>query len=231
MAEPSNPLSTMVENPEPSSPVAAEEEGAEVNAPGKNLPVLKWSKSVFQTLLVDTQMPPDYGAMYPQEGDTARDAPAGYFTMFADFFGDCNLRLPLTVFVAEILEYYKLHISHLGPLGMIPVRNFEYTFRALGIEPIIGDFQRFYQLSMSMGFFSFRQQDHTPKLMIPLKGMTKWKTKFLYVKAAAIIAKLQFRNVTRTIITENISVPTADTVDWFPTLRIIGWVKLDNRQL
>ncbi|KAM0050879.1 hypothetical protein Hdeb2414_s0007g00228891 [Helianthus debilis subsp. tardiflorus] len=67
--------------------------------------------------------------------------------------------------------------------------------------------------------------------MIPSKGMTKWKTKFFYVKAATITAKLQFRNVTGTIITENISVPTADTLDWFPTLRIIGWVKLDNRQL
>ncbi|MFS7999571.1 hypothetical protein Hanom_Chr12g01167891 [Helianthus anomalus] len=209
MAEPSNPLSIPVENPEPSSSVAAEEE----------------------TLLRDIQMPPEYGATYPQEGDTAGDTPAGYATMFADFFRDCNLRLPLTVFVAEFLEYYKLHISQLSPLGMIQVRNFEYTFRALGIEPIVGDFLQFYQLYVSMGFFSFRQRDHTPKLMIPSKGMMKWKTKFFYVKAAAITRKLQFRNVTGTIITENISVPKADMVDWFPRLRIIGWVKLDNRQL
>ncbi|KAM0028507.1 hypothetical protein Hdeb2414_s0018g00514741 [Helianthus debilis subsp. tardiflorus] len=72
--------------------------------------------------------------------------------------------------MAEILQYYKLQISQLSPLGMIRVQNFEYTFRALGIEPIV-------------------------------------------------------------IIKENISLPKADTVDWFPTLRIIGWVKLDNRQL
>ncbi|MFS7964232.1 hypothetical protein Hanom_Chr08g00747761 [Helianthus anomalus] len=58
--------------------------------------------------------------------------------------------------------------------------------------------------------------------MIPPKGMTKWKTKFFYVKVAAITTKLQFRNVTGTIITENISVPKAHTVDWFPRLRIIG---------
>ncbi|KAM0071707.1 hypothetical protein Hdeb2414_s0001g00028301 [Helianthus debilis subsp. tardiflorus] len=37
--------------------------------------------------------------------------------------------------------------------------------------------------------------------------------------------------MTGTIITENISVPKADTVDWFPRLRIIGSFKLDNRQL
>ncbi|MFS7910565.1 hypothetical protein Hanom_Chr02g00107761 [Helianthus anomalus] len=90
-------------------------------------------------------MPPEYGVVYPQEGDTAADAPAGYVTMWADFFGDCNLRLPLTVFVTEILEWYKLHISQLSPFGMIRVRNFEYMFRALGIEPTVGDFRRFYR--------------------------------------------------------------------------------------
>ncbi|MFS8027726.1 hypothetical protein Hanom_Chr16g01502121 [Helianthus anomalus] len=82
-----------------------------------------------------------------------------------------------------------------------------------------------------MGFYSFRQRDHTPKRMVPPKGMTKWKTNFSYIKAVANAAKLPFRNVTESIITENISVPRADTVDWFPNLRIIDWVKLDNKQL
>ncbi|MFS7994072.1 hypothetical protein Hanom_Chr12g01101571 [Helianthus anomalus] len=102
MAEPSNPLSTSAENPGPSSPVAAEEE-VKVTALGKNLSVLKWSRSLYETLLRDIQMPQEYGATYPQEGDTAGDAPAGYVTMFADFLGDWNLRLPLTVFMAEVL--------------------------------------------------------------------------------------------------------------------------------
>ncbi|MFS7997877.1 hypothetical protein Hanom_Chr12g01147131 [Helianthus anomalus] len=105
-----------------------------MNAPGKNLLVLKWSRAAFEMLMRNIQMPPEYGATYPQEGDTVGDASAGY-----------------------VLEYYKLHISQLSPLGMIRVRNFEYTFRALGIEPIVGDFWRFYQLSVSMGFLSFRQ--------------------------------------------------------------------------
>ncbi|KAJ0610508.1 hypothetical protein HanHA300_Chr01g0004531 [Helianthus annuus] len=38
-------------------------------------------------------MPQEYGAIYPQEGDTGADAPAGYVTMWADFFGDCQVNL------------------------------------------------------------------------------------------------------------------------------------------
>ncbi|KAJ0600311.1 hypothetical protein HanIR_Chr03g0115141 [Helianthus annuus] len=216
MAEPSNIHHAEGENPESSLPVVAEEEGG---ASGGGLPVLKWPRSS------------EYGAVYPSECDTGADAPAGYVTMWADFFGDCNLRLPLTVFVVEVLEWYKIHISQLSPLGMIRIRNFESTFRALGIEPSVGDFRRFYQMTVSLGFFSFRQRDGSPKLMTPPKGMTKWKMKFFYIKAAAVVANMTFRNVTETIITETIAVPSLKTVEWFPQLQTIEWVKLSNTQL
>ncbi|KAJ0790199.1 hypothetical protein HanPI659440_Chr05g0212741 [Helianthus annuus] len=229
MAEPSNIHHAEGENPESSSPVVAKEEGG--GASGGGLPVLKWPRSSFNRLILDVQMPPEYGALYPSEGDTGADAPAGYVTMWADFFGDCNLRLPLTVFVVEVLEWYKIHISQLSPLGMIRIRNFESTFRALGIEPSVGDFRRFYQTTVSLGFFSFRQRDGSPKLMTPPKGMTKWKMKFFYIKAAAVVANMTFRNVTETIITETIAVPSVKTVEWFPQLQTIEWVKLSNTQL
>ncbi|KAL9999364.1 hypothetical protein Hdeb2414_s0033g00720741 [Helianthus debilis subsp. tardiflorus] len=99
------------------------------------------------------------------------------------------------------------------------------------MEPTVGDFWRFYQMTVSMGFFSFRQRDGSPKLMVPPKGIMNWKTKFFYIKAAAICAKLTFRDVTDMIITETISVSKVDTVDWFPRLRIIGWKRLSNSQL
>ncbi|KAJ0858645.1 hypothetical protein HanRHA438_Chr13g0603351 [Helianthus annuus] len=207
MAEPFNPHGAERENPDLSSPAAAEEEEGD-GAPGGGLPVLKWFK-----------------------GDTGADTPAGYVTMWADFFLDGNLRLPLTVFVAEVLKWYKIHISQLSSFEMIRVRNFEYTFCALVMEPVVEDFWRFYQLKVNTGFFSFGQRHGSTKLMTPPKGITKWKTKFFYIKAAAVVAKMTFRNVNETILTESIDVPRADTVDWFPRLRTIEFKKLDNSQL
>ncbi|XP_035832203.1 uncharacterized protein LOC110871559 isoform X1 [Helianthus annuus] len=67
--------------------------------------------------------------------------------------------------------------------------------------------------------------------MTPPKGMTKWKMKFFYIKAAAIVAKMTFRNVTETIIAETIAVPSLKTVEWFPQLQTIESVKLTNTQL
>ncbi|KAM0012310.1 hypothetical protein Hdeb2414_s0006g00209771 [Helianthus debilis subsp. tardiflorus] len=104
MAEPSNSHNAEGENPDLSSPVVAEEEEEGGSAPGGGLPVLKWSKGQFDTLMTSIQMPQEYGFTHQQEGDTGADAPAGYVTMWADFFVDGNLRLPLTVFVAEVLD-------------------------------------------------------------------------------------------------------------------------------
>ncbi|KAF5804723.1 hypothetical protein HanRHA438_Chr05g0210171 [Helianthus annuus] len=100
-----------------------------------------------------------------------------------------------------------------------------------GLEPLVGHFRCFYQLTVQLGFFSFRQREGAPKLRSPPKGITKWKTKFFNVKAAAVTAKLQFRNVTGLIATENLSTPKAGQQAWFSKLRVIGSKKFDNRQL
>ncbi|KAJ0854339.1 hypothetical protein HanRHA438_Chr14g0661531 [Helianthus annuus] len=231
MAEPSNPHNVEGENPEQPVVAADEDEDDDVDAPGGGLPVLKWSKGGFQTLMTTVKMADDWKATYPQEGDTGADALAGYITMWADFFTEGNLQLPVTVFVAEVLEYYHLHISQLSPFGMFRIRNFEYTFHAHGLPITVENFRRFYQLTVNTGFFSFNQRYGSLKLMTPPKGVTGWKKKFFYVKACAVYANMTFRDVNIGVTDEDIPVATAKTVDWFSRLRPIELKKLDNNQL
>ncbi|MFS8014602.1 hypothetical protein Hanom_Chr15g01346461 [Helianthus anomalus] len=70
-----------------------------------------------RTLLSDYRISVEDGARYPAEGETDANSPSGYVTLFADFFHDGNFWLPLTVFMADLLDYYKIHISQLSPLG------------------------------------------------------------------------------------------------------------------
>uniref|UniRef100_A0A251U337 Uncharacterized protein n=1 Tax=Helianthus annuus TaxID=4232 RepID=A0A251U337_HELAN len=114
---------------------------------------------------------------------------------------------------------------------MIPIRNFEYTFRALGLDITVENFWRFYQLTVNTRFFSFGQRYGSTKLMTPPKGITKWKTKFFYIKAAAVVANMTLRNVGDTILAEDIALASAGTVEWFPRLRTIEFKRLDNSQL
>ncbi|MFS7979070.1 hypothetical protein Hanom_Chr10g00923031 [Helianthus anomalus] len=147
------------------------------------------------------------------------------------FFYDGNLRLPITVFVADILEYYQIHISQLSPFGVFRIRNFEYTFRALGLAVSVENFRRFYQLTVNTGFFSFNQRYGSTKLMTPPKGVTKWKTKFFYVRTFPVYARMTFRDVNVAVNDEDIPIATTETVDWFSRLRPIELKRLDNNQL
>ncbi|MFS7935732.1 hypothetical protein Hanom_Chr05g00407031 [Helianthus anomalus] len=231
MVEPSNPHNVEGENPEQPVVAVEEDEDDDGGAIGGSLPVLKWSKHYFDNLMLSLQMPREFGAIYPQEGDTGADAPAGYITLWAEFFYDGNLRLPTTVFVADILEYYKIHISQLSPFGMFRIRNFEYTFHALGLAVTVENFRRFYQLTVNTGFFSFNQRYGSTKLMTPPKGVTKWKTKFFYIRTFAVYARMSFQDVNVAVDDEDIPVATAETVDWFSRLRPIELKRLDNNQL
>ncbi|KAJ0669675.1 hypothetical protein HanOQP8_Chr13g0465341 [Helianthus annuus] len=89
-----------------------------------SLPPLKWLKEIFDGLIQNFKFPTSWGVMYPDEGQTAAKAPAGYITLFWDYFSDGNFRLPVTRFVLDVLGYYKFHISQLHPMGIVRIRHF-----------------------------------------------------------------------------------------------------------
>ncbi|KAJ0603898.1 hypothetical protein HanHA300_Chr02g0043421 [Helianthus annuus] len=99
-----------------------------------SLPQQKWSKEIFDGLVQNFKFPTSWGVMYPEEGQTAAQAPAGYITLFWDYFTEGNFRLPVTRFVLDILGYYKFHISQLNPMGMVRIRHFKFLCRSIHIE-------------------------------------------------------------------------------------------------
>ncbi|KAJ0615705.1 hypothetical protein HanIR_Chr02g0082281 [Helianthus annuus] len=179
-----------------SPPLSSVEEDVENVDAGGALPVLKWPVGSFRQLMLTVRMPDEYGARYPKGGDTATDAPAGFVTLFFDFFGHGNFRLLLTVFMADLLEYYRIHISQLSPLGMVRAHHFEYCFKSQDLEPAVERFRRFYKLQVQLSFYSFQLHMGAFKILEqPPKGFTQWKSKFFYVKEAAVACKQYFQSV------------------------------------
>ncbi|MFS7985915.1 hypothetical protein Hanom_Chr11g01004271 [Helianthus anomalus] len=133
------------------------------------VPPLKWSKETFDGL-----------------GQTAAQAPAGYITLFWDYFSEGNFRLPVTRFFLDILEYYKFHISQLHPIRMVWIQHFEFLCRSMHIEPTVNRFRVFYQLHCSQGFYYFAQHSSAKKILLPPpppKSFHEWKPNFFFIKA------------------------------------------------
>ncbi|MFS7943799.1 hypothetical protein Hanom_Chr06g00504481 [Helianthus anomalus] len=125
----------------------AEENPQEEN-PGEEGPlhVLKWYLGLFEQITRGFRFPPEWDARYPDQNQTATDAPPGYITLFEDFFLQGNFRLPATNFMAHMLQYYGFHISKMSLPGMVRVRQFEFLCRSHDIDPTLEKFRAFYQL-------------------------------------------------------------------------------------
>ncbi|KAF5783160.1 hypothetical protein HanRHA438_Chr11g0517361 [Helianthus annuus] len=135
------------------------------------IPPLKWSKETFDGLVQNFKFPDSWGATYPEEGQTAAQAPAGYITLFWDYFTEGNFGLPVTRFFLDILAYYKFHISQLHPIKKVRIRHLEFFCLSMYIEPTVNRFRVFYQLHCSQGFYSFAQCSSAKKILCTLQNI------------------------------------------------------------
>ncbi|KAJ0457709.1 hypothetical protein HanIR_Chr15g0776821 [Helianthus annuus] len=122
--------------------------------------------------------------------------------------------------MADLLKYYKIHISQLSPLGMVRALHYEYCFWSQKIEPTIEHFRCFYQLQAQLGFYSFFARRGAKRiLVVPPKGFHEWKSKFFYIKAATIAYKLEIRSVYRKIPRETLVGP--EFQEWYGALKAL----------
>ncbi|KAM0040299.1 hypothetical protein Hdeb2414_s0012g00392151 [Helianthus debilis subsp. tardiflorus] len=172
------------------------------------LPPLKWPKEIFDSMVRNFKFPDSWGARYPDEGQTAADAPAGYITLFWDFFAAGNFRLPITKFFLEILSYYKFHIYQMHPIGMVRVRYFEFVCRLMHIEPTRASAKRI--------------------LLQPPKSFHVWKPKFFFIKACVIPMKMTFRGK-EDVATETTQTPFSKA--WYQDLKDVPSIELPEKAL
>ncbi|GJS65155.1 hypothetical protein Tco_0679719, partial [Tanacetum coccineum] len=66
----------------------------------------------------------DVKVILPKKSHTVLDAPLGYIGLYTHHFSLSNLRLPIPLFKCEVLNYFKVHISHFNPFGMVKLTTF-----------------------------------------------------------------------------------------------------------
>ncbi|GKE56533.1 hypothetical protein Tco_1495718, partial [Tanacetum coccineum] len=91
-------------------------------------------------------VPPEYNVMLPKSTQTIYDAPDGYIGLYLHSFSLENLRLPLTKFFCEVLQYFHIHISRLNPFGCAKLTTFAVMCKAYGCEPSVELFRGFFNL-------------------------------------------------------------------------------------
>lgn len=131
---------------------------------------------------------PDYFiplALHPEvpEADASiADFPEGKIGVYTRFFEFANQRVPVSLFLSDVLNFYRLHISQLHCIGAAKITNFEVNCRLLAINPTINLFRAFYHTTCSNGWVSFskrpgRYQCYTEKV----DALRNWRERFFWV--------------------------------------------------
>ncbi|GJR85973.1 hypothetical protein Tco_0209984 [Tanacetum coccineum] len=123
----------------------------------------------------------------PAASASIADFPEGKVGVYTRFFEFANQRVPLSLFMCNVLNYYRLHISQLHCIGAAKITNFEVNCRLLAINPTVHLFRAFYHTSWSNGWVSFskragRLQCYTEKL----DALRRWREMFFWVDDALV---------------------------------------------
>ncbi|MFS7942786.1 hypothetical protein Hanom_Chr06g00492581 [Helianthus anomalus] len=176
------------------------EDSSEVLTTG--LPPLKWSRETFDDMVRNFKFPDSWDARYPDKGQTAADAPAGYITFFWDFFSAGNFRLPVTKFFLKsfrITSFIFPKCILLEWFGCVTSNSFA-------------------------GFYSFVQRASAKKILLkPRKSFNDWKPKFFYIKADVILMKMSFRDK-EDVVPETIQTTFLET--WYQDLKDVPSIAL-----
>ncbi|GJT15657.1 hypothetical protein Tco_0874363 [Tanacetum coccineum] len=152
----------------------------------------KLTQEEFNDFLALSPIPPEYDVMLPKSNQTIFDAPSGYVELYTHSFSLSNLRLPLTKFFCEVLQYFQIHISRLNPFGYAKLTTFVVMCKAYGCEPSVELFRGFFNLCRGGKWFTFakRPEKHIsqlfPRVITRIEG---WKGRFFFVQSSIIPAE------------------------------------------
>ncbi|MFS7984888.1 hypothetical protein Hanom_Chr11g00991981 [Helianthus anomalus] len=85
--------------------------------------------------------------------------PFPFYTRVCNF---ANYRVPFSVFLIRVLEFYRVHICQVNPFGLSRVNHFEISCRAQGQRPDLNVFRYLYEFITTGDWYTFAHRKGFP---------------------------------------------------------------------
>ncbi|GJT46621.1 hypothetical protein Tco_0955336 [Tanacetum coccineum] len=114
------------------------------------------------------------------------DGKIGVYTMFFDF---ANFRIPLSRFLADVFEYFRINLSQLSIIAATKISHFEILCHVYGYALIVGLFHRFYVNSKNkeIDLFAFIHHADPTKVRIGKRHIKEGQVPLLDSTVARVI--------------------------------------------
>ncbi|KAJ0693541.1 hypothetical protein HanPI659440_Chr15g0598301 [Helianthus annuus] len=120
--------------------------------------------------------------------------PAGSIALYCRHFEFSNLRHLFSIFVLNVLEYYRVSFGQIHPQGLARVLHFEVLCRACGYDPTLLSFRRFFRLEKNGDWFTFETSKADICLVSSIVTMLgAWKDRFFWVSDEILPFKMVWR--------------------------------------
>ncbi|KAJ0789424.1 hypothetical protein HanPI659440_Chr05g0203411 [Helianthus annuus] len=121
--------------------------------------------------------------------------PASSIPLYCRHFEFSNLRHPFSLFVLNLLEYYRVSFGQIHPKGMARVLHFEVLCRALGYDPSLLLFRQFFRLAKNGDWFTFETSKVDACLISSMvTTLGTWKDRFFWVSDSIVPFKMVWRH-------------------------------------
>ncbi|KAF5790277.1 hypothetical protein HanXRQr2_Chr09g0381331 [Helianthus annuus] len=121
--------------------------------------------------------------------------PPSSIALYCRHFEFSNLRHPFSLFVLNVLEYYRVSFGQIHLKGMAKVLHFEVLCRALGYDPSLLLFRRFFRLAKNSDWFTFETSKvDTCLISSMVTTLGTWKDRFFWVSDSIIPFKMVWRH-------------------------------------
>ncbi|GKA87361.1 hypothetical protein Tco_0809125 [Tanacetum coccineum] len=141
------------------------------------------TKSELSQLVVEYGIPLDVRVMLLKRNQTIFDAPLGFVGLYTRSFNHLNLRIPFPKFFCEVLNYFKVHISHFNPFGLAKLTAFAVMCKAYGDKPIVKLLRAFLNLVNAGNWLTLsnRGDANVPRaIKKPCTHIEGWKVKMYF---------------------------------------------------
>ncbi|KAM0040339.1 hypothetical protein Hdeb2414_s0012g00392651 [Helianthus debilis subsp. tardiflorus] len=121
--------------------------------------------------------------------------PAGSIALYCRHFEFSNLRHPFSIFVLNVLEYYRISFGQIHPRDLARVLHFESICRAAGSDSSLLSFCHFFRLAKNGDWFTFEtSQVDTCLISSMVTILGSWKDRFFWVFDSIIPFKMIWRH-------------------------------------
>ncbi|GJW55221.1 hypothetical protein Tco_0099306 [Tanacetum coccineum] len=103
----------------------------------------------------------------PGPNQNTCNSPASKIGVYTRFFDFANFRIPLSRFLVDVLQYFRINLSQLSVIAAAKISHFEILCRVHGYVLTIGLFHRFYVNSKNKGWLSFSKHSENAPFSEP----------------------------------------------------------------